>query len=40
MPEKMSKITYGELGDFLTSIGFEEIKKTGILFSAIMSLIR
>ena len=29
MSEKVSKITYGDLGNFLTSLGFEEIRKTG-----------
>lgn len=29
MSEKISKITYGELGNFLISLGFEEIEKTG-----------
>ncbi len=29
MPEKISKITYRELGDFLISPDFEEIKKPG-----------
>ena len=28
MPEKISEITYGELGNFLISLGFEEIERS------------
>ncbi len=29
MSEKKSKITYGKLGNFLISLGFKEIERTG-----------